>query len=187
MAAGEITPKQQAFVEFYFACGFNATRAAIEAGYSDKNAAQQGYQLLQIPSVRAAIDARFATLADDADAMLRLLVRELVAILASDLTGLVEWDSTGLRLVPSAELSHEQASSLREVTQIVEERDGERGASRIARSGLKQHDKVRAAALLARLHGLDRTHVEVSGSVGITLARMHELADAAESGADDGA
>lgn len=176
MAAGDLTPKQRAFVDAYFACGFNATRAAIRAGYSEKTAAQQGYQLLQIPSVRAAIDERFERLATDAEEMRRLLVRELVSILSTDLSSVVEWDDDGLRLVPSSEITHEQATSLREVQVLIEDRESEGGVTRIHRSGMKQHDKVRAAALLAKIHGLDRTIVEHSGTVGITLSRLAELA-----------
>lgn len=50
------TDKQQRFVEEYLV-DLNATQAAIRAGYSEKTAAEQGYQLLQNPSVSAAIVA----------------------------------------------------------------------------------------------------------------------------------
>ncbi len=49
-------PKQQRFAEEYL-IDSNATQAAIRAGYSAKTAMEQGYQLLQKPSVRAAIRA----------------------------------------------------------------------------------------------------------------------------------
>lgn len=49
-----LTPKQQRFVSEY-AVDLNATGAAIRAGYSPKTAQQQGYQLLQHPSVSEAI------------------------------------------------------------------------------------------------------------------------------------
>lgn len=50
----ELTPKQQRFVEEYL-IDMNATQAAIRAGYSDKTAYRQGADMLQKPSVRAAI------------------------------------------------------------------------------------------------------------------------------------
>lgn len=53
----KLTPKQERFVEEYLV-DLNATKAAIRAGYSPKTAEQQGYQLLQIPSVQAAIAAK---------------------------------------------------------------------------------------------------------------------------------
>jgi len=48
--------KQKRFVEEYMVDS-NATQAAIRAGYSKNTAAEQGYQLLQKPSVKAAIQA----------------------------------------------------------------------------------------------------------------------------------
>ena len=56
-AARKLAPMQSVFVQEYL-IDLNATRAAIRAGYSAKTAEQQGYQLLQKPSVQAAIAAR---------------------------------------------------------------------------------------------------------------------------------
>ena len=47
--------KQQRFVDEYL-IDLNATQAAIRAGYSEKTAEQQGYQLLQKTSVLKAIE-----------------------------------------------------------------------------------------------------------------------------------
>lgn len=49
-----LTPKQQRFVAEY-TVDFNATAAAVRSGYSKKTAAQQGYKLLQMPALAAAI------------------------------------------------------------------------------------------------------------------------------------
>lgn len=54
-----MTPKQEAFVREYL-IDLNATRAAIAAGYSEKTAEQQGYQLLQHPSVSLAVKEAMA-------------------------------------------------------------------------------------------------------------------------------
>lgn len=51
-----LTPKQQRFATEYLV-DLNATQAAIRAGYSKKTAMEQGYQLLQIPSVQQAVAA----------------------------------------------------------------------------------------------------------------------------------
>lgn len=68
----KLTQKQQAFVEAYLRC-WNATQAALEAGYSRKTARQQGSRLLTNVDVRAAVDARMAELKVGADeALLRL-------------------------------------------------------------------------------------------------------------------
>ena len=50
-----LTAKQARFIEEYLV-DLNATQAAIRAGYSEKTAEQQGYQLLQKTSVQRAIE-----------------------------------------------------------------------------------------------------------------------------------
>lgn len=50
----DLTDRQRLFCVLYVRC-FNATKAAIKAGYSRDTAMEQGYQLLQKPSVRKEI------------------------------------------------------------------------------------------------------------------------------------
>jgi len=51
-----VTPKQQAFVEYYAACG-NATEAASKAGYSARYAGTNAEKLLKNTNVQAALAA----------------------------------------------------------------------------------------------------------------------------------
>lgn len=53
----KLTPKQQAFVREYAANGGNSTKAAIAAGYSEKTAAEMGYENLTKPQIVEAIKA----------------------------------------------------------------------------------------------------------------------------------
>ena len=50
----KLTAKQKRFVQEYI-IDLNATQAAIRAGYSEKTASEQGYQLLQKTSVAESI------------------------------------------------------------------------------------------------------------------------------------
>jgi phage terminase small subunit len=50
----KLTPKQQAFVDEYL-IDFNATRAAIKAGYSEKTAKEIGAENLTKPNIQQAI------------------------------------------------------------------------------------------------------------------------------------
>lgn len=190
-ADGELTDKRQRFVEEYFACGFNATRAARAAGYSEASIRSIASELLTFPDVRAAIDKRMKELAADANLMRDLLVRELVSILCSDLAGLVTWDDDGMTLVPSADLTAEQATSLKDVSMTIHRYEYEHNrvpqTHQVTRSKVGQHDKIRAAELLAKLHGLGKEKLELSGRVGLTLDRLHELAGSAEAGDGDAA
>lgn len=53
------TRKQQLFIDSYFANGFNATRAAITAGYSEDTAYSQGSRLLKDVEIKAEVERRF--------------------------------------------------------------------------------------------------------------------------------
>lgn len=84
-----LTAKQQRFVEEYLV-DLNATQAAIRAGYAPKAAEQQGYQLLQIPSVRTAVDERRAKLAEQAGVTVQKWLERVWAIASADPRELVE-------------------------------------------------------------------------------------------------
>lgn len=84
-APRELTPLQRLFVLEYLK-DFNATQAAIRAGYSEKTASQIAYELLQNPLVLAQIEKEKAQRLDrlqvDADWMLKRLIYEAEADLA---------------------------------------------------------------------------------------------------------
>lgn len=54
--ASKLTLKQDAFVKAYIVNGFNATQAAITAGYSKKTAGSVGNENLQKPEIAKAIE-----------------------------------------------------------------------------------------------------------------------------------
>lgn len=68
-----LTNKQQAFVEAYLANGFNATKAAIAAGYSEKTARFTASENLTKPNIAEFVKQRMAQLTMTADeALFRL-------------------------------------------------------------------------------------------------------------------
>ena len=72
-AKPSLTPKHALFVECYFACNMNATRAAVRAGYSEASAYSQGSRLLKNDEISAAISRRLAESAMAADEVLARL------------------------------------------------------------------------------------------------------------------
>lgn len=62
-----LPPKQRLFIEAYISNGFNATQAAITAGYSEKTAYSQGSRLLKNVEVKNAIQQRMKEAAMSAD------------------------------------------------------------------------------------------------------------------------
>lgn len=66
-----LTPKQRLFIDAYLGdCRFNASAAALAAGYSVRQSASD---VLSNPAVRARIDERLAASAASADEVLALL------------------------------------------------------------------------------------------------------------------
>jgi len=63
------TNKQKAFIEHYLTC-WNATQAALEAGYSERSAGSIGNENLQKPEIRQMIEARLRDLQIQADEVL---------------------------------------------------------------------------------------------------------------------
>lgn len=71
MARKNLTNQQTDFVLAYIgSCRFNATKAAIKAGYSEKSASSLGYQLLQNPLVSTRIKQELDSRAMTAEAVL---------------------------------------------------------------------------------------------------------------------
>ena len=59
----KLTPKQELFIAHYLKEP-NATKAAIAAGYSEKNAFKMGSDLLQKTTISDRINKRFAKIVD---------------------------------------------------------------------------------------------------------------------------
>lgn len=73
MARENLTNKQRAFVEAYLANGFNATQAAITAGYSEKTAYSIGQENLKKPEIAEFVKQRMDAMAMQADEVLARL------------------------------------------------------------------------------------------------------------------
>jgi hypothetical protein len=87
---GQLSDKQETFVREYMV-DWNATQAAIRAGYSAQTASTKGGQLLKAPGVRQAIEAlataRAKRLGIDADELMRMWAA-IVALDANEITQL---------------------------------------------------------------------------------------------------
>jgi phage terminase small subunit len=177
VAAGDLNPKQQAFVDEYLV-DLNATQAAIRAGYSEASARQIGTENLSKPSIQAAIQAAFEGRADRLGVTQDDVVKALMAIAFADVRQVSEWgrepvdendqaagERSFLRLRASADLSDEIAVALQEV--------------RIDGHGqlvVKLSDRIRALELLGRHLGMFKRDVDVNVRGGITLSMLAEWA-----------
>jgi phage terminase small subunit len=109
------------FVEEYLS-DFNATQAAIRAGYSHKTAHSSGPRLLEnvgvAQAIEKAIDARSARTRVTADRV----VKELARVAFADMRNFVEWGPDSITLKESSELSQDDSAAVTEVSETSERR-----------------------------------------------------------------
>jgi phage terminase small subunit len=85
--------KQQAFVEAYCCNGFNATQAAITAGYSERSAEMTGSRLMSKDNISSAVEAFKAKACKKA----LVTVEDLVKLLYEEAQGLGEDTTSSAR------------------------------------------------------------------------------------------
>ncbi len=171
----KLSAKQQAFVDEYLV-DFNATQAAIRAGYSKKAAQVQGSRLLSNAMVQRAIEARQTKRAARLDISVDRIEQELARIAFSDMRRYAQWGPTktalestkeaeakamvgdngelifgpppnGVMLLSSEALTDDEAAAVSQVTE-----ECKPGAT--IKYGIKLYDKVKALELLGKRHGM---------------------------------
>ena len=76
--------KQLRFIDEYL-IDFNATQAAIRAGYAKRSASEQGYDLLRKPQIQESIQAKQKELANKAGITRERIIAEIARIAFSDI------------------------------------------------------------------------------------------------------
>ena len=132
MGKKELTEKQRRFIDYYLQTG-NAAEAARRAGYSEKTSYSIGHENLKKPEIKSAIDARLADLSGERLAECREILESLTAAMRGELE--------------------------EEVTVSEGVRPGVWKARKI-RKQISIRDRIRAAELLMRRYGLDRSDIE---------------------------
>lgn len=113
----KLTRKQLAFVQEYLT-DLNGTQAAIRAGYSPRTANVTAAQALAKPNIQQAVEKAFAKRSERTEVTADRVVVELGRIAFAHLGDVATWDSGGLTLVASEELSDDAIRSVAEVTSI---------------------------------------------------------------------
>lgn len=184
-----LTPQQKLFAIEYLR-DLNATAAAIRAGYSAKSAQHLGYQLLQIPLVREAIDKemldRARRIKRDADGLLQRLWDEADADIADlyhddgSLKPVREWPMVwrkglvaGLEIVTIAGAEPEEAGETLEG----QPHGGALKRSRKAEAQIakiKLADRARRLELIGRHHGVQAWKDNVKTDIAEPLQKLAE-------------
>ncbi len=159
--------KRRRFVE-EFCVDWNATQAAIRAGYSEKTAYSQGQRLLKHVEIQAAIAEEQDRLAERTRISRERVVKELARTGFADMRQFARWSPDGVSLVDSEELSPDDTPAVSEVVtehKIITNKDGEIVGER-TNTKVKLHDKHRALELIGKHLGM------WSGSGGDDIGRL---------------
>lgn len=175
-----LTAKQKQFVREYL-IDLNATQAAIRAGYKEKTAEQQGYQLLQKTSVQEAIQKAMDKRAQRTEITAERVLQELAKIGFANIADYLKV-STNERVVEYKDVEDDEGNVTQtpifdfvQAVQLYDTEDVER-AKLDAVAEIKQtkdgvtfklHDKVSALEKMGRHLGMFKDKIIHSGSVDV--------------------
>lgn len=160
----KLTAKQELFVDEYMTNGFNATQAAIKAGYSEATARSQGQRLLTNVDVRTEIDKRCQDITAEFPEIRKKVIEKLQRIAFSDLGDYLEYRTVKTVVAHDKEtgdpvIDYKTIINLNDsndvdtttISEVQETRDGFR---------FKRMDSMKALELLSRYTGLDNAELE---------------------------
>ncbi|MCK0507921.1 terminase small subunit [Aromatoleum anaerobium] len=163
-----LNDKQRRFVAEYL-IDLNATQAAIRAGYSERTAGSQGFDLLKKPEIQAWVTEEMKAREQRTEITQDRVLAELAKIGFADIRRAVKWGdgiavtdpesgaveiSNGVALIGSKEIDDATAASISEVSQTAQ------GIK------IKMHDKRAALVDIGRHLGMFTDKVEHTGKDG---------------------
>ena len=164
-----LNPRQERFVAEYLE-DLNATQAAIRAGYSEKTAGTQSFDLLQKPEIQSAIYDGRQAMAERTGVTVDRIVAELAIVAFGTLDEVAPWTEDGPNLIPSADLTRDQRAQIASI-KVKRERPwrgkGEEAEQwQVEHVEIKREDKMKAIELLGKRLGMFTDKVELSGPAG---------------------
>lgn len=177
----QLTPKQALFVLEYLV-DFNATQAAIRAGYSKKTAGSQGQRLLKNVEIARQIEKAQAGRADRLEITVDRVALEMARLAFASIAEVAEFGSSGVKLKESSDLSDD---ALAAVSEIIEGKEGD--------LRVKMHPKAMALELLGKHLGMFKENINITGGQDTELRVIFEATgkdleadDSGEAVDDDG-
>ena len=162
-----ITPKQQVFINEYF-LDFNATQAAIRAGYSENTARIQGHRLLTNDNIAAEIKRRMEDRHMKAEEALMLLADQAYG----SLNDFVDVFEGGRSFCLNLEKAKEQGK----FHLIKKLKYNAQGLPEI-----ELHDPQKAIELIGKHLGLLTDKTEHTGTIDINVSASDEIASRIDS------
>lgn len=161
-----LTTKQQRFVEEY-TVDFNATQAAIRAGYSENSAGTIGWENMQKPEIVEAVRKRVEQLAMGPDEALIRLGKMARGSLEHFHRLTADGDIT---VDLSTKEAQDHLDLLTELEVRTVKKQNENGSLSMRQTArVKLHDAKDALKQVLRVHGLDKTSVDLRTPDGIQV------------------
>lgn len=170
---GDLSDKQERFCQEYVK-DFNASQAAIRAGYSEKGSTVQGTRLLANVSVRARVASLKALVEREAIVSAVDVLKELKRLATVDLGG--AFDQNG-KLLPVHMMPEDVRRALAGIDVFDEFEGTGRDREKIGETTkIKIHDKTRALELLGKYLKMftDKVELDVSDSLASILKAARE-------------
>lgn len=139
-----LSDQQERFCQEYVK-DLNGTQAAIRAGYSEKSARSQASDLLTKPNIQKRVGSLQATVTEANASIVDEIKKELRRIAFADPRAVSRWNQSGVTMKDSSELTDDEAATIMEVSEKVDQTGGS--------LKIKQHSKLKALELLAKLEG----------------------------------
>jgi phage terminase small subunit len=161
-----LTAKQRAFVDSYIANGFNATQAALSAGYSEASAYSQGSRLLKNVEIRTAIDSFLEENTMSAKEVLYRLTQHArgdIGDIWDESTGQVDW-----KKARAAGKTGLIKSIYHKTTRVSR---GDDDDMEIMEDQITLHDPQKALTLIGKQRGLFTDKQELEGEIRVILRR----------------
>lgn len=162
--------RHRVFIAEYLVNGFNATQAAIKAGYSKKTANREGSRLLSKADIRDQIDQEINRVLDGRRAELkRIVVDEYEKIARSDIKTLLEYDQDGVVVYPSGDVDTSVISQVEIEQEILSSKGNKDITVSNKKIKIKLHDKNKALEGLGRYLKMFTDKIEIPGGVSIII------------------
>lgn len=163
----KLTPKQMRFVDEYLV-DFNATQAAIRAGYSPKTAAAAAARLLRNVNIQAEIARRQKDLQKRTEVSQDRVVKELARIAFANIADYIHVETQTRTKDDGTEVTY-QTVMFNETQELSADQRAALAVVKQSVNGfeLKLHDKIKALELLGRHIGMFTDKLEVKGAIDI--------------------
>lgn len=150
-----LNPKQLAFCRNYIAQSFtNASKAAVDAGYSPTSAAQISSRILSEEKVVRYINAEKERIAKKYEVTAEHVVAEMARLGFSNMQDYMRVTSDGSAVVDLSNLTKDQAAAIQELTSEVYTEGRGEDAEQVKRTKIKLADKKSPLELLGRYVGV---------------------------------